>query len=253
MTRNLSKIKFLTSLERFRILRDFSLQRLVRPTFCAIVLTWCAGCAAADFPQGTEDCKFWTYINVGWLDYLKVRYNSQPFVRIAIIPFDVQESFAPPGNESLHYGRELARRFQSELQSTQELSIVEVFNQDRWPGKREEFFIGNHRAIQLARDAGYDFVIVGYLEELKNAEEMNLFTKVIDTSNGVSVWYGKTMAFSRKRAIRDFFVDARLAQRRPELFYFSERAGELAFCAVDQILHSEPPLGGVPEKRGLLF
>lgn len=253
MKRNPSYSKLLSLPKGFRFVVGFPLRHTFAVFLSAIILTACAGCTASDFPQVTEDCKYWTYINVGWLDYLKARYNSQPFVRIAIIPFDVQENFAPPGNESLHYGRELARRFQSELQRTQELSIIEVFNQDRWPGKREEFFLGNHRAIQLARDAGYDFVIVGYLDELRNAEEMILFSKVIDTSNGVSVWYGKTMVFSRRRALRDLLADARLADARPELFHFPERAAELASCTVDGILYFEPPVGGVEERRGILF
>lgn len=207
------------------------------------------GCAAVDYPQSLEGCKSRAFINGGLLDYLKTRYHSQPFVRFAIIPFDVQESFALPGNESEHYGRELARRFQAEIQRSGELGIVELFNQDRWPGKREEFFTGNHRSIQLARDAGYDMVILGYLEDLRNDEELPLLTKVIDTSNGVTVWFGRTVAYSRRRPVRELFADARLAQKRPELFAFTERTEKLVRCTVSEILYASPLEPGVDQPK----
>ena len=86
---------------------------------------------------------------------------------MAIIPFDVPEGFAQPGNESAHFGRQLASLMVQQFQASGEVKIVELFNQAHWPGKREEFFTGNHRALQLAADAGYDLVMVGYMEELR--------------------------------------------------------------------------------------
>ncbi len=177
-----------------------------------------------------------TYTDAGLSDYVKDRFHSKQFVRVAIIPFDVPETFAPPGNESLHFGREMARKFQGEFIRTGVLPIVELFNVDRWPGKREEFFEGNYQAMMFARDAGYDLVVVGYLEELRNDEELNVYTKIIDTGNYMTLWYGKTMVYSRDRTWRKVLAEARMFKDRPDLFNFAERTEELALCTVNRIV-----------------
>ena len=165
--------------------------------------------------------------------------------RLAIVPFDVPETFAPVGNESRNFGRDLARRFEVELHRTNPVPIVELFNRDRWPGKRDEFFTGNYGAISYARAAGYDFVMVGYLEDLKNDTDLTLYTKIIDTQNQVTVWHSKVVVVSDSRDWGKALASMRLGKYNPSDFSFSERANELAACTVDAIASedSEP----VPE------
>lgn len=159
---------------------------------------------------------------------------------MAVVPFDVPETFAPAGNESQHFGRELARKLVQEFHSTGEVKIVELFNQDRWPGKREEFFTGNHRAMQLAADAGYDLVMVGYMEELRTDDSINIYTKIIDTSNGITVWSAMTNTFSNQRFIDRTLSAARVSAERPSMYLFPERADEFASCTVNAILTEKP-------------
>lgn len=195
-----------------------------------------SACSLLGLPSKSEGCKTWTYAGGSLGDYITQRYHSQQLVRAAIIPFDVQETFAPPGNESRHYGRELARKFQMELSAAEVVPIVQLFNVDRWPGKREEFFEGNYQAIAFARDAGFDLVVVGYLEELRNDEELVLYTKVIDTSNYVTIWSGKTVSFSRARRLNKALEQTRLLKDRPDLFDFPERTNELTTCTLAGVL-----------------
>jgi hypothetical protein len=160
---------------------------------------------------------------------------------MAIVPFNVPESFSPSGNESLNFGRELAARFHQELMGEGELGIIELFNRDRWPGKRSEFNAGNYGSIELARNAGYDLVLVGYLEEIVNETDLTLLTKVIDTSNGVTVWYGRTVAYSSRRPLRRTLAEHSFGfvKDEPDSFRFQERADEMARCTVDSILHGD--------------
>lgn len=199
------------------------------------LLSHVSGCGLVQLPVVTEECKIHTYIEARLEDYLSSQYGTQKVVRMAIMPFDVPETFAPPGNDSVHYGRELARKFQAELARTGKVTIVELFNRDRWPGKRAEFFVDNSGAIELARNAGYDLVVVGYMEELKDDSSINLYTKIIDTANRVSLWNAKTEARTNARQARNALARLRLDKDRPELFDFPVKTELLAHCTVQRI------------------
>ncbi len=181
------------------------------------------------------------YVNAGLLDYLKTRYDSTNTSRLAIIPFNVPESFAPSGMQSRHFGRDIALNFHQEIVGSGELGIVELFNRDRWPGKRAEFSHGNYQAIESARNAGYDLVLVGYLEDIVNETDLTLLTKLIDTSNGVTLWYGRTVTYSARRPLRRSISEYSFGfvRDRPDSFAFQERVAEMARCTVDSILYGE--------------
>ncbi len=199
-----------------------------------------AGCSAIRFPEDTVGCKTHTYINLVLGDYVKQRFHSQEMMRLAIVPFDVPETFAPPGNESVHYGRELARNFQQELHKVGGVPIVELLNRDRWPGKRADFFSGNYQAVSIARAAGYDFVLVGYLDEIKDANTLSVYVKLIDTQNQITIWHDRTDVVSHARDNRKGMSRVGLAKERPELFNFPERTELLAECTVHAIHNDEP-------------
>lgn len=192
-------------------------------------------CSLIKLPVKTEHCKCHTYINLNLEDYLSERFSSGSLVRLGIIPFDVQESFAPPGNDSVHFGRGLAKQFTFELKKAEIIPVVELFNRDRWPGKREEFFTGNYQAIATARAAGYDLVMVGYLEEIKDESSLTLYSKIIDTQNNITVWDAKTVVESKSRAYRKALSDVHLAKDRPELFDFTAKSNELVNCTVAEM------------------
>jgi len=160
--------------------------------------------------------------------------------RLGIFPFDVPETFSPTINDQRNYGRELARDTQLELNASGDVPIVELFDRDRWPGKRADFFKGNYEAVEIARSAGYDFVLIGYLEDLKNDSTMELFTKLIDTQNQVTVWSSKTETESLTRGLRKDLSDLRVANNRPDLFDFPARTKELVRCTVDGLLNDDP-------------
>lgn len=176
------------------------------------------------------------------MDYVSQRYHRDQPKRYGVLPFDTQENFAAPGsmpgsvlNDLPH---DLARRFQAELSRTSELGIVEVFDQTPWQGKKEEFFQGNYRALQLARNAGYDFLVVGQLEPSRTAETFIIYTKIIDLSDNVTVWYARTEVTSNTKAWEKGVGVIVPQKARPDLLYSRERFDEFAECTANYIVHS---------------
>ncbi len=193
------------------------------------------------FPGTNEGCNIRTYIDLGLSDYVTNRFHSQQKPRFAVVPFEVPETFAPPGNVSQNFGRDMANLFQQQLLQRGELGIIENFDRDRWPGKRAEFFTGNYGAIELARNAGYDFVIVGFMKDIVNESELTLLTRVIDTANSITVWYGETTAFTTEREARRTIsrLSRGWVKDRPELFDFPGRTDLLISCTTQRLIRGK--------------
>lgn len=197
-----------------------------------------SSCSITKFPVSAEECKIWTYINEVVPDYISRRYPSGQHIRVAVVPFDVPESFALWGNESKHFGRELAASFQSEMIRLAEGQIVEVLNVDRWPGKRAEFLTGNYNAIDMARSAGFDFVLLGYMQDITNESDIVVQTKFVDVSNNITVWHAQTTVKSNQRLWRRNLAKGTfgIVEDHPELFAFQERKDLLVKCTVKNLL-----------------
>jgi hypothetical protein len=154
---------------------------------------------------------------------------------MGVIPFDVPETFARSGPQSRNAGQQLARQVVQKLTASGAVPIVELFDRDNWPGKRAEFYSGNYGAIEQARGAGYDLVMVGYLEEPSNSETLSLATKIIDTQNQTTVWFGRANANSNARELNKFYHRTRVARQRDEFFAFPERFDEATSCTVNYV------------------
>lgn len=187
----------------------------------------------------TEGCNIRTYVNRRLTDQV----NSQKYLykpaRLAIIPFDVPASFALLGDESSHYGRQIALKFQEELLRSGELKLVELFNRAAWPGKKEDYFSGNYQAIEYARNSGYDFVLVGYMDDIRDSEEVVIFSKAIDVLSHVTVWSAKTVVYTRDRTIGKILGENRITPQRPDLFPFARSATTAAECTVNAIINND--------------
>lgn len=203
---------------------------------CGAVISAFSACTLNPNILIPETCNIRAYTETSLLEYLESEQYAQKRSRFAIIPFDVPETFAAQGGQNRHFGRELARMFHQELQSAGELPIIELYDIDRWPGKRQEFFAGNYRAIEIGRHAGFDFVLLGYLDDITNATDLSLYTKIVDTSNGITVWSGHSEVRSHLRDWKRELSRTRLLKEQPEEFRFKERVAELARCTTKRIL-----------------
>ncbi|MCB0346899.1 MAG: hypothetical protein KDD66_17405 [Bdellovibrionales bacterium] len=180
-----------------------------------------------------------TIVNQNIESYLSNRYHYNQPVRVAVIPFDVPETFARPGEDMHHFGRRLAKNFQEELLQRGTFSIVELFDRESWPGKRDDFFSGNYQSIDYARNAGYDFVLIGHMQDIRNDEQLVVYSKLIDVSNSVTVWSAKATVTSSQREINKGVDSVFKGTGRPELFYFSDQAEEVARCTVEEMIMAD--------------
>lgn len=170
------------------------------------------------------------------VDYIRRQYGSRSPVRVAVMPFDVPESFAFQGTASVNYGRTLASKFQRAFLQTEELSIVELFDRDNWPGKSDEFFAGNYGAMKLARDAGYDVVVLGRMNDIVDGRNLAVNVKIIDLNTSITLWFGEITAYTHEKLIREAMSKAGVSKEKHEDFQFEERTDELANCAAESAI-----------------
>jgi hypothetical protein len=175
--------------------------RVLSRILVALGILSLTGCLSIQNRYG-EECKSRTYLRNPVEDHLSTEYSNNPMARLGIVPFVAPANFAGAGDSQPPLGSQLAWRLHAEILRLNKIPIVEVTTWTDWPLKREDFFSGNFEAMQRARDAGYDMIFVGYLEE-SNPEEVAVLGKLIDVNVGKTLWYGRALAFSRRNKISD--------------------------------------------------
>jgi len=173
-----------------------------------------------------------------FVEYVSNRFQKGSIPRVAVVPFEVPVNFSPIMNPELRYGFKLAQMFQQSLLSQNEKIIVEVFDRSNWPGKKMDFATGNMIAMKQARDAGYDFLVVGVMDEMTNANNLSIQTKLIDTENSTTVWYGISQSVWPRRPTQDFlnFLSRGIYPKRDDVFEIQDRTKKLVDCTVDRLI-----------------
>jgi hypothetical protein len=107
---------------------------------------------------------------------------------------------------------------------------------DDWPGKREEFWTGNFGALAQSREAGYDFVLVGFVDQMKSLDSMTVHSKIIDSDSGVTVWSGSTTVTTKKSQLdRGRFGDIFNHRIQPDQLYLEDMVSLAASCTTKEI------------------
>lgn len=202
---------------------------------CVIILTlftlFLSGCALKRRLEvyGLEECKNRAYVQMGLDSYISRRYPTGAPVRMALVPFSVPANLASRGQEMPGVGNQLTWQIQQQLLSQGVAPIIEVFNRMDWPGKKEEFHAGNYTALQLARDAGYDLVFIGFLQPPRTSRELTAEAKIIEVETGITVWYGEATAMNTDP---DFQRSgpAWWSTRTPALMEWNTLVDKLAYC-----------------------
>ncbi len=203
-------------------------------SFRAIILTLllsfsATGCAFIHERIG-EHCKSRAYTKTILADYITTRYVSGSPVRMAVIPFSVPANISYRDTERPGWGSMLAWSVQAEMLRTGIVPIVEVLNREDWPGKKEEFHTGNFGAIEMARDAGYDLVLVGYISPPRSQERITASVKIIDVDSGITVWYGDVQAVTWEKDMDWVSSTLMIDDRTPSRKYSNAMFDELSRC-----------------------
>ena len=205
----------------------------------AILLTiLLSGCSFFENRVGKEfqeSCQSHAYTQVPLMDYILKRYTPNSPVRIGIVPGTAPANMSSLYIEQPSAGNQLARRIQQDLLNYGELPIVEILNREEWPGKKDEFFTGNFGAIRYAREAGYDMVVVSWIEPMKAPDEMSAFAKVIDVDSGTTIYYGKSTATSNRQEFKNAVANLGILNRTPSQLptgFIMEKLGQCVSQAI---------------------
>lgn len=197
----------------------------------------CSDIASSSSNYGS---KTHAYVKTALHDYLSQRYSaltaSAAPIRVAVVPFTTPANFSGFGSSTPNIGLELATQLQAQLLRCSKLPIVEVLNRADWPGKREEFFTGNFGAISQAREAGYDLIILGLVENQRSLDQLVTYTKVIEADAGITLWYGRTAAMISKPQFSSPWHFIGLDQRRPDLLYSAELLEKSVSCITEEMI-----------------
>jgi len=158
---------------------------------------------------------------------------------MAIIPFSVPANLSAMNAEQTGLGNDLAWQIHALLLDSGEVPIVEVLNRQDWPAKKEEFFTGNFGALSMAREAGYDLVMVGLVEKQNSLSTLSAYSKILDVDSGVTVWYGKTTAFTRRRDFDNLSWNFRMSNEDPSLFYTGTLIHKTSQCIASAVISDE--------------
>lgn len=154
---------------------------------------------------------------------------------MAVIPFSVPANISTFSTDRPGLGNELAWEVHARLLETQSIPIVEVLNRQDWPGKRDEFFSGNFGAISVAREAGYDLVMVGYVAPVQSLNRLSAHTKIIEVESGITLWYGETVVVSDRSWMSPLKSTIFYDNTVPNQLTTTQQAHKLAKCIAKDV------------------
>ena len=198
----------------------------------AVVLS---GCLMINRYVG-DDCNTRAYVRTDIPGFIDQRFKGGTTARMAVIPFVTQANFTAQNSESPGVSDQLAWSVHRELLGYDTLPIIEVFNRQDWPGKKDDFFTGNFGALTLARDAGYDLVLVGYLEKITRLDEWTVHTKIIDVDSGTTLWYGTSRVTNNRGDLLEVSSTMGLTDRRPDMLDTKQMTDRAAICIAHDIM-----------------
>ena len=213
--------------------------RLISTISVTILTLLGSGCAFIDpyiEKPFQESCQSHAYTQMVLLDYIQNRFAPNAPVRIGVLPATAPANMNHFYYENISGGLILSNRIHQDLLNWGTLPIVEMFNRSEWPGKREEFFSGNFKAIRSAREAGYDFVVISYIEPMRDTENLSALTRVIETSSGTTIYYGKSTAHSMRQDYNRVSSGMGLSRTNPSQVPLNDLFEKLGQCISQAIM-----------------
>jgi len=187
--------------------------------------------------QVGEWCNTRAYVRTDLAAYIDQRFTPKSPVRVGIIPFEAPANLSARGAQFPGIGNQLAWAVQRYLLQTEIFPVIEVLNREDWPRKREQFFTGNFGALRFAADAGYDMVVVGYVEPMQRLDTWTVHTKIIEVDSGTTIWYGTSTAYTMRHDMYEVSSTVGLTDRRPDILYSDILLNTVADCIVHDMTH----------------
>jgi len=207
--------------------------------YCLLLLSGCSAIQMAN-PNNLEQCKTHAYLHTPLDLFISQRFPRNSPVRIGIVPFSSQANIAAYSAQDPGLGTELSYHVRNLILQQGIVPIVEMLPREDWPRKYEEFHAGNFGAINMAKKAHYDLVLVGQIEPMHSMETLGVHTKLIEVHQGITVWSGRsevrTLRHEREKTRPySWFID-----RQPNRVYTRMLTEKLAHCVAKGILAEDP-------------
>ena len=214
---------------------------IARAILLTLTIGW-SGCALITEHAG-ESCNTRAYIRTDLAGFIDQRFKGGTTARMAVVPFTTQANFTAQNSELPGISDQLAWGVHRELLSYETLPIIEVFNRQDWPGQKDDFFTGNFGALSLAKDAGYDLILLGYMDRITRLDTWVIHTKIIDVDSGTTLWYGTSRIVTNEPDFYEVSGTFGLTSQRPDQLYISPMLNKAASCIAHDIM-IDPELEG---------
>ena len=213
-----------------------SLKRVILLTLTTVMLTsTLSSCAFLGGHLG-ESCNTRAWVRMDLEASIHQRVNVQSPVRLGVLPFISPANLATRDDERPGLGTQIAWAVQRELLASDTFPIVQMLAREDWPGRKEEFFAGNFGSLAFARDAGFDLIMIGYLEQADRLDTWVVHTKLLEVSSGVTLWYGTSTIRNNQPDMLEISSTAGLTDRRPDIYNTRQMKDSVASCIVHDML-----------------
>ncbi len=187
----------------------------------------------------TDGCNNRASVRLPLDQYITDRYPRGSLLRLGIFPFSTSAKLAYSTDGFSSFGERIAEDFQSVFLRSGKVGVAEVFDPQDWPEKKTEFFKGNYGSIAWGKQAGYDLILVGYLDRQRGIDELHAYAKLIDVNLGVTVWYGEStvgeVKYQTKHGDPWWFFGSRRLDKLP----IHELREKLVSCLAENVFDDE--------------
>lgn len=205
-------------------------------TLCVLL---CSSACTTLFQGKPNSCKSRAYVSNHLGDYIRTRFPKGAPVRLAIIPFGAPANVSAQNIEMPGMGNTVAWKLRDELLASGEIPIVEVFNRQDWPGKKEEFPLGNFEAIRQAMVADYDLLMVGSVEPFTSMNKMAISFKVMEIETSTTIYSGRTEVYNSRAEQERRYSRFYMLDRTPANLPIEDMQTELAACVATELFADE--------------
>ncbi len=215
---------------QIRVVRnDFA--RTIRPSR-VILLTLAVLLSSCSFLGDSvgEACNTRAWVRTDLESFIYQHFKNGQQARVGVIPFISQANLADRYDGQTGLGTQMAWAVQRELLATEVFPVVQMLAHEDWPGRKQEFFAGNFGSLAFARDAGLDFVLIGYIDWPDRLDKWVVHTKLIDVHTGTTLWYGSSTVSTVRPDMLEVSSTLGLTDRRPDMYHMQQIRDAAATC-----------------------
>ena len=213
------------------MLQNYSPRRVILLTIASLL----SSCSYLG-DQAGEWCNTHAWVRTDLESYVYQHFKGGQQARVGVFPFMSQANIADKSDGFRGLGTQIAWGVQRELLATEVFPVVQMLAKEDWAGQKNEFFTGNFSSVAFARDAGLDFILIGYVDWPARLDKWNIHTKLIDVHTGATLWYGTSTVSTSRSDMLEVSSTLGLTDRRPDQYDMHPIREAAAHCIVHDMV-----------------